>query len=1350
MPFRYEFKLNNNKISGVEIGFSTSRKWEEALDEAKLSLPFLTSSTPLTMYGLIQIEIIELDANGDEVEVETHDMLIISDRVAPSTKYGFYRHDINAIEYTAKLDAYIMASLAKSRIIINENPAPFDIIEELNFSNGVNTFRTFVNVEGINVRSTYYANQQITFEQVAQAYQATNVTSASTSEFRRADVYLTTNATLVSGTKPFNLSSGDCTWVLPKGKWYIDYQVDVLNADISWAHSDGLHTLYRFYINVVDEISMTMYDVVETIRNSVSSFGGIESERYHAVTRLFEIDTNVADYLKGIEAPQMYLANATARQMLIFALSFVNSIPRLLYGESMDTLTIEKYNDVQGEFTAKDLGEYSGSQNTNQIGSRSYSALNQVLPDDLRKANIFSPSQSGYQSVRSSMTQITANNFQIKLPKPIYQPVALYVLIDEVKIKGLYGTDPRPTTVITNLDLPLTARWINIEEWRLKNITDNFPTITTNQMWNRNVALRENMVANLYWQQGDSVINLSDIYGSIFQSNLIKNVVREAVYEYFMRNMTEPFFKDIDEMIDEYEITFTMPSDSEYQDWRFRIEYISDESLVVKHDKEDLSQINFYSEMKHNQDESIINIVRASRKIYGDLQRTGNQNYSFTKYHKTLGSMYKVGQKDVNGYTISSITKEYHNEYIIATYYITRYHNRIQQATFVDQTYRWRDNYAKQVLDRHENYGDYVILLPPDDGSTSNQNYTKITSNEVTIQTLLDIILGASPPTKTKATNAIIRTDGIYEVTPESDGWRYAISTPVSSYGLKGSLAFTFGFKGNQVAGDGLIIVTGNTYNKAVRYTNEQGRFTKFGFWILRDLIFGYPSQYPTIENEMTVGLPNGLFDEDDEYFGCGDLTVSQVNYLGDDPMIVEKDPLTNFSLTYQLSIMSYYVGLYVIGINFYTKNFLVNNPNGDEKAYLHIYTNGERYEMFEDIYVKDGASSVVQLLGATNIIYNPSLNNVRFTLELPSNMTSWAIGNHLGELLIACNEPLGGFDLVNRHFRPNIVEIGAKPSEIKLSETVLLDDEMTLSQFIFPILTLEEGILMLSTWGNVYQSTDYVLNLATDNIQVQVELSAIKSTNYEIQTDSSIILNDNLTLSQFVFPIIDSLDDGILFTSTYGNVYQSTNYEEQLSGQILMYDDFDIQTSTDVSLSFGNDVISLISTPNVIQSTNLAISLVDTAIALGSTLNSEASTDITTSLSSDYVYVGDDIQLVQSTNITISSLDDSMTFGSTISSEKSTNFSITLTDTAISLTSSTNVLLPKVWVYVGTSGTYNLAVTNIASGGSCSTQSAILAWLNTNYPPENYANGYKVRVFRTNEEMGLCSPSYYYYEIQQ
>ena len=1343
MPFRYEFKLNRTKISGGEIGFSTSRKWEEALDEAKLSLPFLTSSTPYPMYGLLQIEITEVDTDEIVVDTESYDMLIMSDRVAPSTRYGYYRHDINAIEYTAKLDAYIMNSLAKSRSIINQTPAPFDVIEQLNNPFGDNQFTTLVNVEPIDVKTTYYANTEIVFEQVRQAFQGHDSFSPGFSPYYERDVYLTTNATLLSGSSanPFKLNGGNCTWKFPIGKWYIDYQVDLLDAD---GLTDGLHTLYRFYINVVDQYELSVYDVINTIRNSVSIFGGVESERYFNITRLFKIDANVEPYLKSIQAPQMYLANATARQMLMFALSYVNALPRLLYGRDIDKLTIEKYNEQRGAFTPNDLSDYSGSQNTNQIGAKSYSALQQVLPDDLNEANIFSPSQSGYQNVRSSMIQITANNFKIKLPRPIYQPIGLYVLIPEVKISSLF-ISPVQETTYTNLEIPLTSRWINIEEWNLKEITDNFPTITAINMWEREVALRKNKVSNLYWQQGDTEINLSDVFGTIFQSNLVINVVREAIYEYFMRNMPEPKFHDTEYLVDQYGITIDIPVNLEYLDWRFRVEYISDESLVVKHDKEDLSQINFYSELKHNQDESIINVVRASRKIYGDLQRTGNQSFSFSKYHKSLVGMYQVGQKDSNGFTITTIQKEFHNEYILATYFVTRYHNRVQQATFVDQTYRWRDNYAKTVLDRHENYGDYLIFMPPNDQVVSNQIYTKISNFNKAIQMLLSMVLNIAPPSlKTRTTVAIVRTDGMYEVLQESENYRYAISTPVSSYGLKGSLAFTFGFSGNQVAGDALTIRTGNIYNKAVRYTNEQGRFGKIGFWLLRDLTYAFPNQYPIVENEMTEALPNGLYNALDEYFGCGNLAVGGANTLGDDPLIIEKDQLTNFALTYQLHVLSYYVGLYVIGINFYTKNYLVNNPDGTEKSYMFIYTNGTRYELFEDINIKSGYASKIEIT-TLNSNYDVGNSVVRFFDSISFvGATSWAIGNEKDELLIACNEPLNGFDIKKRHFRPNIIEIGAKATEVDLSENLSLTDEIELSQFVFPIIQLTDFFPISST-TSIIKSTDYVLNLSTDDLGLNSNVSSFRSTDWIGQVEETFAMNDVITVSQFIFPIT-SFSDVIEPLSTV-NSYKSTNFEIDMTSEFEMTDDIVLQTSTNISLQFS-DTITVSTTTTAIQSTNYSLTLNDT-ITVSSTINSIGFVNINTSVENEAFTMNDIITLVQSTNFVISSLTDTMTLSSSITSEQSTNFVITLSD-GMTLSSTVTVLLPKVWTYTGTTGTYDLALSNVASADTCNTQSAILAWLNTNYPPENYSVGYRVRVLRTNEDGALCSPVYYYYQITQ
>lgn len=1300
MPFKYEFKLNKNKITGFEIGFSTSRKWEEALDEARLSLPFYNSSQPFSQLGLLEIDVSQYE-NDIFVCSEKHEMLITSDRVSNSTKYGKYRHDINAIEYTSKLDYHIMTSLAKTRGILNKTPAPFSVVEQLNSTLTETDYSTLVNVENIDIKSQYYANKSVTFKQVRKAYQSTTKVG-DVSNYRMADVWITTNATLVSGTKPFNISNADCTWVFPKGKWYIDYQVDIQGADAVWGVTNGLHTLYRYYIEVVDEVTMTMYDVVNTIRSSISSFGGIESERYFDLTRVFDIDEDVGDYLKTIQAPQMYLENATARQMLIFALSYVNAIPRLEYSDGLDVLKIEQYNLEQGVFSIKDLTEFSGSQNTNQIGTRSFSSLKQALPDDLTEANIFSPSQSGYQSVRSSIFQITADNFEIKLPKPNYMPIGLYVQVPQVKITTR-NQIVNQETVYTNLELDLTSRWINIEEWRLKTISINFPTIIPMQMWDKDIALKENAVSNLYWQQGDTVIKLSDVYGQVFGTNLVTNVVKEAVYEYFMRNMTEPKF-DGSYIIDMYEIEVTLPSDLQYLDWKFRVEYISDETLVIKHDKEDLSQINFYSEMKHNQDESVINVVRASRKIYGDLQRTGNQTFSFSKIHKDLNSFYLVGQKDVNNLTITSITKEYYNDYILATYFVTKYHNRIQQATFVDQTYRWRDNYAKTVLDRHENYSDYVVIVPPGNRNINNQFYNKITSNDKTIRMMLNNILGVST-TASKVSTAIIRTDGMYEALPETEGWRYALATPVSSYGIKGGLAFTFGFKGNQVAGDGVVIRDGKYYNSAERYTNRQGRFNKFGFWLLKDYEFTNLSQYPKIENEVTVGLPNGLFNENLEYFGCGDLKSSAENYLGGDSLIVEKDTMTNFALTYQLNVVSYIVNQYIIGLNFYTKNFLVNNPNGLEKSYLHVYTNGTKYEMFEDIQLKSNGQRIYEL-GGTRIVYDEDENTVRFIGDVSlTDATSWAIVNQDDELLIACNEGLNGFDLKNRHIRPNIKGIGLKEEppafpKISFNDTIDIESTVVIIKSTNYIIQFDDDIINISSVIDTFKSSNFVTNFS-DVISISLTLEIIQSTNYVVNYNDTIEVTSIITSFDFEFPYVN------------------------FSDTITVNSNISSQSSSNVAVSF-DDNLEISSTLTSAQFVNILVNFEDSIQILGT------------------------IDIIQSTNFVIT-FSDTLQVSSGITAFKAvpTNYSTTFSDT-IGVFSSIITMKEKSWVYVGYIGSFNDEVTYFADGSTCATTTEIRAWLTATYPPNGYSVGFRMRVERTNIDGVPCFPAYHFYEVQE
>ncbi|MCK9576425.1 MAG: InlB B-repeat-containing protein, partial [Clostridia bacterium] len=1000
MPFLYEFYLNKTKLTGIETGFSTSRKWEEALDEAKLSIPFYDSDIPFSQYGLLEIEITEVDNYTDlnEIATETFVMLVISDRVSLSSNLtSVYRHDISAIEYTGKLDAYIMASLAKTRSIENKLPAKFEITTDgafLNQYSGLATSGTFnanVWLPPFTIMQTYYVDKVYTFLQVAQAYQVIedSYDGYGNPYARRPTLFRIYNIGTSTYSNWYDISADNVEITFTsKGKYYIEYGLSATTwkTDITTAgYTATEYAIYRFYFSVIDEYQVTIYDVVNSVRQNVSKGGGIESLLYFDDTRIFDIDPTIETYLKSVPAPQMYLEKATARQMLIFALSYINSLPRLEYGEVLDTLKIEQFNLSTGTFSEQDVMERSSSQNINQIGSRSYAPLSQALPNDMDEATMFSPSQDGFQQVRATDLQITDSTFEIKLPKEIYTPKEFVVLVPMITIDSARGVFPDVIEVsqeFENLEIPLTSRTINIEEWKLKYITDNFPTTTTKLFWDSDLGLRTNMVDNIYWEMGAKKIKVSEIYGTLVNKTLIQNVVKLGIYEYLMLNMPTPFtytYDSVPTMYWDHNITIDLDFLTDatlYKDLRFRFSYLTLQDLVTKGDKEDLSQINFYSEMRQNQDESIINVVRSSRKNYGDLQRTGNVTFSFQKMHHSLSEQYAVGMKDINNYTVTTVNRDWFPYYFIATYFVTKYYNRESRQTIVDQTYRWRDNYAKNVLNRHEHYSDYIYIFPPNDIIARADQVTKIYTNSRTVKTIVAILLGETiTDYKTKATVALIRTDGMFESVPETAYNYYSLAVPVSSYPLKQGFAFTFGFENNQVAGDGLVERgSGNWYNQAVRYTDENGRFTQLGFIICSGLELDSDDYetYPKITRDTLLELHGNRY----PYFSCGSIAM---NDTGIDSLVVDKDPMTNYNQTYQVNVLSYYVGLYILGQAFYNNNFIVNNPSEDTEAYLYLYTDGTKYELFEDLKIKSGYSETIKL-DDTKIEYNDLTNIVSFT----------------------------------------------------------------------------------------------------------------------------------------------------------------------------------------------------------------------------------------------------------------------------------------------------------------------------------------------------------------------------------
>jgi len=691
-------------------------------------------------------------------------------------------------------------------------------------------------------------------------------------------------------------------------------------------------------------------------------------------------------------------------------------------------LTIDRFNETDGTFNFEDLSHYTTNQDAQNLANKGLNWLEQVLPNNLEEPTMKSPAQDNYKTVRSTNIQIKDTQFELKLEKPIYQLKRFSVNLGTVT----YAFGDIIETIDLDFDdfeLDLTARVINKEEWDLKLTTANFPTMVLNPFWDWDVGLRENKVGNLYWRQGDTSIKLADPYGDVNQENLVYNVIEEALYEHFMRYTPNPEFNASDQMAELNTLDFTIP---DYKDLKFNVEYITLENMNAQVEREDISYSDYYTEARINQSSKVLNVVNATRKSYGELQRSGVPNITFSRHHESLTDLLEVGNKQEDGYVIVQRKIEWHNNYIYATYVATKDHNRLSQFIGLDQAYRWAEiPTSNQVYECIESYTDYIVISDP--STTITPATTKLYSNALNYMFGTLMNYWGTTDGKTKVTLSYIRTDGFLDIYPNDGTYNYGVMTPVASFGVKGGFVFNFGFENNQVAGVRVkeSTTSGLFWNDAVRYTNRQGTFNEFWFqltnvyssasagWADDEETFNYPlarTSLSTVFGSLT-----------DTVFGCGNMIPTHASY---DALVRYKDRSQSFKVSYQNTVISNTYLEYIFGQAFYSNNFIVKNPKQvynevvGTPMYLYVYEDGTTYGKFEDLKIKDGYETPVLLVRSTNVTFTS--RQFRFTGSIDlSGATSWAIGDADGNLYIACNDNHNGFNVSEQHLRPGLLEIG-------------------------------------------------------------------------------------------------------------------------------------------------------------------------------------------------------------------------------------------------------------------------------------------------------------------------------------
>lgn len=1130
----YEIRLNGEDITdNISIGAITREKLAEPMDDGSIHLPLSFIDIEYEMKGLLEIVIEEGNLTRE------YEFLIVNDDIEEGSKYGEYKHDLTVMEYSGKYDDYIISSFASTKVLKDEGPAPFtynsyNLNRPTAPDNNVFGFIQNLYLPPIKVDRIYYADEPIVIGVVEEAFQMLDVVSDLSATYKRTPVFLKAVKDGEDEQRVL-LSDEPSNFILSKGEWTIQYGI---NNTVDYQYHAGSIEVplnqdvafYEYHIRVIDRKDISIYDLLQRISDMKSKFGGIESKIYYYETRLFEIDEDIVDYLKSVEAPQMYFQKMTVRQAVNTVFSYVNAISRFKRNNSghIDKLSMDEFNKVTGIFDFEDDGvsNYSAQRSGSELSLKGVSFLERAMPNDLDEPTIETPANDMFKTVRATNIQMTQDSFELKLERPIYQPKKLEALVREVIIS--YQTTSNPSSKDTyseeDMIIDLTNRWINIEKWRLKEITTDFPNVHFEYIFTTDVGLAKNRVENIYWQEGDTSIKMSDLFGQVWQSNLIVNVIKSAFMEHFTRYTLRPYLYNDgydDLMATYYEVEFPTtvfgtaePFYSRYlmlQGLLFNVEYISLEDIVVDFDRKDLTDnYKYYSEAKINQTDKLIATGHATRGMSGDIQRSGTRDIVISQYHNSLSELLKAGMYNPeHRLTIVEMKLNLQNEFIGATYMLSKDFNRARMFRSLMQEYRWSEiPTSRQIHDRHELYKDYLIVERPDKHEIVSE-ITKIRGG--TAKIIFDILNNRDYINKTKITFAFVRTDGSSELY-DTELVSSAIFSPVSSFGIKDGLSFSFGFDSNLIAGDSIKVVdTNQYYNNAIRYTDLDGRFTKLWFSLKQNRTNEFidnpllTEQTEFMNYPLLLVSPNNF---ENEVRGVIDSGSPNFNDSNSDYLIWNKDSRQNAKLSYQISILPEEHNLYVFGQPFFSNNYLVKNrleDNGTPK-YLYIYTNEEDYEflkygIFDDLKIKGGydEENVIEIdLANSSIYYTEDKLKFRITnsdiLSLIDEATHWAIGDENHNLYVACNENLYGFDVIAQHIRHDIKEIGGyihKYKTIYKLETYLTANAEVIHDLILSASFNEETRIETEVSSQFIAKRDIITKLsAVEEISMELILS--------------------------------------------------------------------------------------------------------------------------------------------------------------------------------------------------------------------------------------------------------------------
>ena len=523
----------------------------------------------------------------------------------------------------------------------------------------------------------------------------------------------------------------------------------------------------RTFTQVIGGLTLSLLDVVIRLQTSIPM---VKNEDV-ASTRIFAIDTDLANILREIEAPEFVFVNKNLKEILMEVFDFIGALPRLIKVSNDIVLTADFYNRRNNKITENEFSRMERF-NINEFGT--------ALDADLKNlfdayTEVADPAPNAFKRLYAVGGDFSQENLIIKTDYPIVDIVSLKVKTDVLPL-GISNVNNANFFVAEDVEIDLTPCILERALW------ENLTNAGFSSSFKRG-RFRDNTL--FFNRFSPDITNLYDVVGAFSNAPVVAGTERlDAVIERALE------LSDLTYTRNGVTQKLEFGAISNYAEIEFQIVYKAQIDSRTEVKRLDTRRIKFDSQAYTGQIDNVVRADRVLDKLFKTQQLLGNAEIMTSERTKELDDLFLLGDFTDDDYILTTSEFQFDKNYVTAKYMWTQNYHKVSEFIGLNSAIRLfpipNDTYQRNV------YLEDVIEI----GTTLKSNDSDMTEDG--LKTFMNTFSNSpSGAFNRPITNIAFENPIVTSFNPDDD----IIVKPVSAYAGGNSINFHFEFDNPSIAG---------------------------------------------------------------------------------------------------------------------------------------------------------------------------------------------------------------------------------------------------------------------------------------------------------------------------------------------------------------------------------------------------------------------------------------------------------------------------------------------------------------------------------------------------------------------